>query len=93
MNGVLCQRAQRGKGNAGVAAGHLHNGLPRLQRAVGGGFGNHMGRQPVLDAAGEVIGLQLGPDGLLLPVQPVADADHGGVSNQMRKVHSTFSSI
>ena len=92
VDGMAGEGTQSGEGDAGVAAGHLHDGLAGLQGAVGGGLGNDVGRQTVLDAAGEVVCLQLCPDKAFPAVQLVADADHGGVPYQMGEVHNVSSS-
>ena len=88
VDGMAGEGTQSGEGDAGVAAGHLHDGLAGLQGAVGGGLGDNVGRQTILDAAREVVGLQLRPDEALPAVQLVANADHGGVPYQMCEVHN-----
>lgn len=76
------ERPQGGEGDAGVAAGHLHDGLAGHKRAGLLGAGHDAGGHTVLDAAGEIEALQLGIHRAGAVVQPVVDADERGVAGK-----------
>ena len=85
---VAGESAQGGKGNAGVAAGHFHNGLARHKCAGGLGAGDHAGGHPVFDTAGEVEAFQLGVHRAGAAVQAVVDTDERCVPRKrFKKFH------
>jgi PAS domain S-box-containing protein len=59
---VAPQRGHHRQRDAGVAAGRLQDGVPRPEGAGRLGGPHHPQRRPVLDRAGGVAVLQLGPD-------------------------------
>lgn len=75
--------AQGGEGDARVAAGGLDQFVAGGQLAPCVGPGQHVPGHAVLDAAGEVGRLVLGPDRVFDAAQPAADAQQRRVAHQL----------
>ena len=78
----MAQRAaQRGKGDARVAARGLHQRVAFVQQAARVGRAKYLQRHTVLDGAGQVQVFGLGIDGALAPAKTVADGKQRRVAD------------
>ena len=80
---VLGECAYGGECNAGIAAGHLHYGLARLQQAPLLRYSHDMPCHAVLYAAAEVVALKLRVYFALFAVQFIVYGGHGGVAYKL----------